>query len=340
MLKRLLTRTTHRIFTMPVMVLMPHSRCNCRCVMCDIWKANHDKKEITPEELAKHIDAFKKLGVKQVALSGGEALMHANLWGFCALLKEAGIKISLLSTGISLKPHAEEVIRWCDDVIVSLDGGRGLHNQIRNIPSAFEKLEEGVAKLKTLLPSFRVTGRTVLQKLNYHDFPEIVRTAQALGLDQISFLAADVSSSAFNRQERWTDEKIVEIELNAEEAAELENILKRSFTDFRELYEKRFIAETPEKMLSLVQYYRAMLGLSSFPKRNCNAPWVSVVVEADGEVRPCFFHKSYGNIYQDDLLSIINSSKAIAFRKNLNMAEDAVCQRCVCSLHIGLRQAV
>ena len=40
--KRQLTLTTHRIHTLPVVALMPHSRCNCRCVMCDIWKANRN----------------------------------------------------------------------------------------------------------------------------------------------------------------------------------------------------------------------------------------------------------------------------------------------------------
>ena len=27
-----------RLTRLPILVLEPHSRCNCRCVMCDIWK--------------------------------------------------------------------------------------------------------------------------------------------------------------------------------------------------------------------------------------------------------------------------------------------------------------
>ena len=187
MLKRLLTRVTHRIHTMPVLVLMPHSRCNCRCVMCDIWKANHNKKELTVETLQEHIRSFEKLGVKHVALSGGEALMHSNLWKFCALLKSSGITIALLSTGLTLKAHAQAILEGCDEVIVSLDGAREKHNQIRNIPNAFEKLEEGVRTLKSLNKNFRVTGRTVLQKLNYRDYPNIVASAKAIGLIKFLF---------------------------------------------------------------------------------------------------------------------------------------------------------
>src|SRR5258706_1413315 len=214
MLHKLATRLTHRIYEMPVLVLMPHSRCNCRCVMCDIWKANSEKKEISSEELARHIAAFKKLGVKRVALSGGEALMHSNLWKFCQQLNSIGAKISLLSTGLTLKNHAAEIVMYCDDVIVSLDGSREVHNRIRNIPSAFEKLAEGIEAIKKINVSFRVTGRTVLQKTNFRDFENIVASAKTLGLDQISFLAADVSSSAFNRPQAWTGEKKEEITLS------------------------------------------------------------------------------------------------------------------------------
>ena len=207
MVKALLTQVTDKIHTLPVLVLMPHSRCNCRCVMCDIWKSNHDKKEITSEELA----SFKKLGVKHVAFSGGEALMHSNLWNFCELLKSIGVRISLLSTGITLATHAANVVRHTDDVIISLDGPREVHNRIRNLPAAFEKLEAGIKAIKEISPTFRVTGRCVLQKLNYKYLGEIILTSKSLMLDQISFLTADVSTDAFNRDVPWTGEKVVEI---------------------------------------------------------------------------------------------------------------------------------
>src|SRR5688572_4547440 len=78
--KRKLTQLTHHIHTLPIVVLMPHSRCNCRCVMCDIWKSNHLKREISREDLLRHMGDFERLGVRRVVLSGGEALMHSNLW--------------------------------------------------------------------------------------------------------------------------------------------------------------------------------------------------------------------------------------------------------------------
>src|SRR5215470_13846163 len=92
--QRQLTQTTHRIHTLPVVVLMPHSRCNCRCVMCDIWQANRDGLELSRDDLAPHMTVLRQLHVRWVVLSGGEALMHSNLWSLCELLKDLEIRIS------------------------------------------------------------------------------------------------------------------------------------------------------------------------------------------------------------------------------------------------------
>src|SRR5258706_291219 len=264
MLQRIATKITHRIYEMPVLVLMPHSRCNCRCVMCDIWKANHEKKEISTEELSNHIAALKKLGVKRVALSGGEALMHSNLWRFCEQLNSIGAKISLLSTGLTLKAHASDIIEYCDDAIISLDGSQEIHNQIRNIPGAFEKIAEGILSIKKIKPSFRITGRCVLQKMNFKDFSNIVKSAKELRLDQISFLGADVSSSAFNREEPWNNQHVSEVALNKEEVTEFKGILQDSFSKFRNEFENKFIAESPSKLMNIVSYYSALLGQEKF----------------------------------------------------------------------------
>ena len=334
MLKRLLTLTTHKIYQLPVLVLMPHSRCNCRCVMCDIWKANKNKNEISIELLQQHLEVFKKLKLRQVALSGGEALMHSNLWRFCELLHSIGVKISLLSTGITLSHQAKNVVEHCDDVIVSLDGSKETHNRIRNIPQAFEKLEEGVRALKEIDPKFKVTGRSVLQKQNFREFTSIINTAKTIGLDQISFLGADVSSEAFNRPDTWEMDRVSEIALNKTEIQEFELLLRNSFVDFKEEYESKFIAESPNKMMAILQHYKGLAGLEGFPEKKCNAPWVSAVIESDGSLLPCFFHKPYGNINEHSFEELINSKKAIDFRKRLNVDKDPICQRCVCSLHI------
>jgi len=60
---------THRLRRVPVVALMPHSRCNCRCIMCDIWKANREGKSLAESEVVGLLSDFRSLGVEWVLLS-------------------------------------------------------------------------------------------------------------------------------------------------------------------------------------------------------------------------------------------------------------------------------
>lgn len=338
--RRQLTLSTHRIHTLPILVLMPHSRCNCRCVMCDIWKANRNGTELSAQDLAPHIDDLRALNVQWVTLSGGEALMHSNLWTLCGELKTLEVRITLLSTGLLLEKHAVNVVRWCDEVIVSVDGDEEVHDAIRNVPRAFRRLAQGVRALHEQDPTYPVSGRCVLQRRNYDRLPHIVDAAREMGLEQISFLAADVSSTAFNRPQGWDEVRVADVALSREETARFAQVVDETIQSYTADFENGFIAESPDKLRRLVQYYAALNGEQDFPAVRCNAPWVSTVVEADGTVRPCFFHDALGNIGADSLADILNSPQAIAFRRDLDMARDPICRKCVCSLHLAPASAV
>jgi hypothetical protein len=67
-------RDDNRLRGLPVLVLMPHSRCNCRCIMCDIWRANANGLELGADDFTPHLESFKNLRVRCVVLSGGEPL--------------------------------------------------------------------------------------------------------------------------------------------------------------------------------------------------------------------------------------------------------------------------
>lgn len=306
--------------------------------MCDIWKANNVKKEISAETLKKHVSTFKKLSVREVVLSGGEALMHSNLWRLCALLRENKIRVTLLSTGLLLKKNAQKIIENIHKVIVSIDGSEEVHDKVRNIPQGFSKLSEGVRALKELKADFPISGRCVLQRLNFVDMINIVRKAKQISLDSISFLTADVSSSAFNRPLQWSGERVGDIALTKDDVVEFEKIVLQSFVDLQKEYDTGFITESKSKMNRMVQYYKAINEMSEYPHVVCNAPWVSSVIESDGSVLPCFFHKPYGNIYDNDFLEIINSKAAKKFRRNLSIHNDGICKKCVCSLKLGVHQ--
>ena len=333
--KRYATLKSHRIYALPIVILMPHSRCNCRCVMCDIWKGNNSVQQLTESDIEKLLSSLKKMNTGLVVMSGGEALMHPNFFRLCDILRSRKIKITILSTGLLLKKYSEEIIAKTNEVIVSLDGSQEVHDKIRNIPEAFNKLKDGVAELKKLNKEYRVTARCVVQKANFNDLPNIIDAAHEIGLDQISFLNADVSTDAFNRSDLWDDDKVKEVCLSRDEVDQFKDIIESLINTHSQDFKSGFVAESPNKLRRFYNYYAAFHGLCDFPTVHCNAPWVSAVIEADGNVRPCFFHTKIGNIGDSTLTELINSPGSITFRKNLDTTTNPICKKCVCSLNLS-----
>jgi MoaA/NifB/PqqE/SkfB family radical SAM enzyme len=314
---------------LPILILSPHNRCNCRCVMCDIWKTT-DAREMSAGELEDHLSSINDMGVEWVVFSGGEPLMHSDLFRLCAQLKPRNIRTTLLSTGLLLQRNAAALAEWIDDVIVSLDGPPSVHDRIRGVPNAFQMLERGVNAIRALQPNFPITARCTVQRLNCGHLEAAVETARSLGLNGISFLAADVTSEAFNRPGGWTETRQTTISLSHEEVA----VLDRQIENLVQLNIDSYVAESADKLRRIAQHFRAHLGEIEPVAPRCNAPWVSAVVESDGTVRPCFFHPAIGKASETtSLFSIINGKRGVEFRRSLDVSTDPVCRRCVCSLN-------
>jgi MoaA/NifB/PqqE/SkfB family radical SAM enzyme len=332
-------RHTHRLESLPILALSVHSACNCRCVMCDIWKANAEKREISAADLKRHVGAIRAMHVQRVMLTGGEPLLHQNLWALCDQLLAIDIRITLVTTGLLIDRHASAIARLIDTVVISLDGDRDVHDAIRRVKGGFDRMAAGVASLRKQTPTPRLIARTVVQRGNCATVEQTIAAAQRIGFDEISFLAADLSSTAFNRPEPWSAERIDEVTVGSEDLPGLEISIDEAVSLAPELVNGGFVVGGRASLDRILQYYTALAGRGEFPEVRCNAPWVSAVLEPDGNLRPCFFHPAYGSA-SAGLEDVLNSATAIAFRESLAVERDATCQRCVCSLHLPLTRTV
>jgi Fe-coproporphyrin III synthase len=322
----------HSVQNVPVLVVHAHSSCNCRCLMCDIWKTGSSK-SFQLHDLEPHLTSIRNLGVRWLVFSGGEPLLNPELPQLCGILRREKIRLTLLTTGLLLQKNADDVATGFDDVIVSLDGPPEIHDAIRRVDGAFSLIQSGVNALRQRRSDFRITARTVVQKGNHCHLLETVHAARELGLNAISFLAADLTSTAFNRPLVWPVSRQEEVGLSLLELGALETEIDWLIKVASREKECGFIAETPEKLLRIARHFRAQLGLKMPESPVCNAPWISAVIETDGAVRPCFFHPPFGNLHQQNLETIINGKTARDFRAGLDIASNPICNRCVCSLH-------
>jgi Fe-coproporphyrin III synthase len=269
-----------------------------------------------------------------VVFSGGEPLLHSNLFLLADHLREAGIRVTLLSTGQRLAELAEKVAFHTDDTILSLDGPELVHDDIRRVKGAFRTMVQGLNQVRKYRPDYALSCRTTVQRRNFTLLRQTLLAARSAGFDSISYLAADVASEAFNRSRGWNQARQRQVAVPRDEIANLEHEIEQLIREHSAEIESGFLRESPEKLRRIVHHFRVQCGEVQAIAPRCNAPWVSAVVEADGAVRPCFFHAPLGSIQDRSLLDVVNSSDGLRFREKLVVEENSICQRCVCSLYL------
>lgn len=323
---------TNRTLVLPIVVFFPTSRCNSRCVSCDWWKSD-GAGDLSLAEIGELAAALPALGTRVVLFSGGEPLLRPDVFAAADQFRRHGIALHLHTSGLNLERAAPDVARTFSRVMVSLDAPtEKLYRAVRGV-AALTVLERGVARLRQLAPETPVIARTTVHRYNYRELPRLVEHARAMSLDGISFLPADLSASAFGRAEA----PVFSLGLGASEVGELADIIEAMVGDLADDFASGFIRESAEKLRRLPQYYAALAGFGEFPPVDCNAPHTSVVIEADGQVRPCFFHAVIGSVRRQPLSAIV-TSQLPEFRRHWS-TQHPTCRRCVCSLRTTWRSA-
>lgn len=322
--------TTDRLAALPLAIVYLTDRCNSRCITCDYWRwGRTDLPLATAGGLASE---FPALGTRAVLLSGGEPLLHPQWDEIAAAFRAAGLRVWLLTAGLSLRKHAARAAELCERITVSLDGAdAGTYRAIRGV-DALEAVVEGVRAAVGL--GAHVTLRCTVQRGNYRELPAIVRLGRALRARQVSFLAVDVSTHvAFARREAY-DRAMA---LRLDDLAALEEVIGAMEQEFEAEFASGFIAESPAKLRQMPQYFAALLGQARFPPVRCNAPRFSAVIGADGRLQPCYFIAGNGRLNGEALASALNAPAMVALRREIRRGERTECGRCVCSMWRGPR---
>ena len=147
-----------RLKQLPLVTLYLSERCNSRCVTCDYWR--HGRADMNLEAVTRLLPGLAALQTSVVLISGGEPLLNRDWTDIAHLLKASGLKLWLLTSGLSLAKHAARVSQLFDAVTVSLDGAEPqTYAAIRGV-DAFGKVCAGIgAAASAGVPvGVRVTG--------------------------------------------------------------------------------------------------------------------------------------------------------------------------------------
>ncbi len=324
---------------LPLVTLYVTDRCNSRCRTCDYWRHGRDDMDLAA--VTRLLPSLAQLRTQVVLLSGGEPLLHPEWAQIAGLLRVNGLRVWLLTSGLALAKHARRAAELFHSITVSLDGSdAATYAAIRGL-DAFDKVCQGIraAAEQGVAPSLRVT----LQRANYRQLPQIVDLARNLGARSVSFLAVDVANPhAFGRK----DDYVSDLALHPEDLPVFEQILSSLERDRLSDFRSGFIAESPQKLRRILQYFAAIQGRATHPPVRCNAPEFSTVIGATGRVQPCFFISGPADAQilgagvqaggdrsrGADLAGVLNSDGMSTLRSAIRDGRRAECKSCVCSM--------
>ena len=311
-----------RPWRLRLLVLAISQRCDQKCVHCDIWMGPRGPQAaLTTSERLRVVEEALAAGAREALVTGGEPLLSPDLWPLAERLRAARARLMLASNGMLLERHAEALAGAFDELFVSLDGASpSSHDGLRGVP-AFERLRDGLRAVRSHERRPQLIARSTLHARNLHEVEELVAAARELGFDRVSFLPLDASSDAFGGSPA-TRAALVPGPSGLE-------LLQRGLERLEARGELgAFVVEDAPRLARLVAHLQASAGLRSFERPACDTPWWSSVVEADGSVRPCFFHQPVGDA-RSGLASLRASA---AYRDALQLARrpNPTCERCVC----------
>ena len=296
----------------PAMVILDIThRCNLNCAMCDISKDGFDpKKEFTSKEVFKVIDDMTDWGVKELVLSGGEALLRSDLF---EILNYARGKVNtgILTNGIliddsvfkKIEPYLSE---GSLSLTISLDGiNAKTHDFIRGKAGAFEKttaLLKKLSDLKKKNPRVNFNVISIILNANLEELERIFKFVKSLSANTMQFQPLLPNNLRLEKRyltSFWVPES---------RYAVLDRVMDRIIAGKRQYPD--FLVNSERDLHLVKKYFRRELRPDEV---KCYAIFKTMLISMDGKATAC--NTSYGNVRKQNLKEMWKSPEAANSRR-------------------------
>ena len=169
----------------PVVIWNLIRRCNLACQHCYSISADIDfPGELTTPQIYATMDDLKSFGVPVLILSGGEPLLHPDIFAISRRAKAMGFYVGLSTNGTlidaALLPQIAAI--GYDYVGISLDGIAQTHDRFRRKAGAYEASLGAVRLLRDA--GIKVGLRFTLTQDNAHDLPALLELIEREDVDK------------------------------------------------------------------------------------------------------------------------------------------------------------
>ncbi len=316
--------------------------CNLRCKMCGQWgDYGITKKEcaqdlssyLCVEDIAAVLNDVK--GFKpNITLFGGEPFLHPNFYEIISQIKRLNMHCLVITNGTLLKRFAKRIVEaGLDELNISIDGDRNMHDEIRGLPGVFDQIMDGIAEVNKFKKEFKKTTPLInlqctISRYNYEKLEHLLGVARKAHANSLTF-----HNLIFLKRELVEKQKAFDRELGCS-SKDWEGFIFEPGIDAKRLFEK--LMEVKAKAMierfamdvfpnfsekGIREYYDNPDYLPSEYSPKCASPWICGYIFPDCEVRPCLnCSYSFGNVKKSHFLDIWNSQEAIRYRSTLKKA--------------------
>ncbi len=169
----------------PVVIWNLIRRCNLTCKHCYTTSADIDfPNELSTQQIYQVMDELKAFKVPVLILSGGEPLLHPDIFDISQRAKDKGFYVALSSNGTLItKQNIEKIAAIGYQYIgISLDGIGTTHDNFRQQQGSFDASIKGIHLCSEL--GIKAGIRFTLTQDNAHDFPAMLQLMEDKNLDK------------------------------------------------------------------------------------------------------------------------------------------------------------
>lgn len=285
--------------------------CNLKCLHC--YQENHIPVQLEYDKLLNILEQYrellKNLNMKgHINLTGGEPLCSPYFFKILDEFKKDKdlYTFSILTNGTLITEEiAKRIATYYPSYVqVSLEGGRKTNDYVRG-KGVYKKVGQAVKLLKKY--NIFVSISFTATKLNYKEFPKVVKYARKLKVDNV-----------------WSDRFIPLGTENDEEFL----MSKTETQEYLEIMQKERIRLRNKKSKTTVSMYRALQfqKTNDFPYK-CTAGSTLLTVMENGNLVPCRrMPIVVGNLIKDNMLELYKNNQVLKELQKEEVPEE--CKKC------------
>jgi MoaA/NifB/PqqE/SkfB family radical SAM enzyme len=265
-----------------ICVLVLNNRCDFDCPYCFGSYHQRRNKDYTTAEIKHIIDELYNLGTRYLTLHGGEVLLRQDIGEISHYVKQKGMYCCLITNGSLLHKKIDQ-IRSVDNLTISLDGTKE-NNDLNRGEGTYDKALSAIKlAIKEKIP-LRV--QATLTKNTMNDVGYLAKLAKELGFTlQFSILFKPLpKAKAFEMTNEETQAVLKKILLYKNQGYPI-------FTSHRTLesainwplnHNTEHFVNRDEFDTKIPSHFKKKYHIK------CHYGKIKVIIEADGNVYPCF----------------------------------------------------